>query len=217
MACRIQWIRATLALTGRSDLLRSHYISSCEDTSQHLSEASCQQQAAALSLLGLSQRQHQRLADGYVVFQGLLKRVIQEMQQQQQQQQQHSQQQQQQQQNDPSNPSSGILHANGYGNGSGGSSSSGALVQPSAAAAAATANGAAAAGPAHEAYKRHLGKQQDFTRRMTALLNTDMRMRVAVMAYMFGCFTWPQMAELHVLTWPYSQTLLCCARLLLHS
>jgi Leu/Phe-tRNA-protein transferase len=39
---------------------------------------------------------------------------------------------------------------------------------------------------------------------MTALLNTDMRMRVAVMAYMFGCFTWPQMAELHVLTWPYS-------------
>jgi hypothetical protein len=188
-----------LALTGRSNLLRAHYISSCEDTSQHLSEPSRQQQVAALSLLGLSQRQHQRLADGYVVFQGLLKPVIQEMQQ---------QQQPRQQQHNLDDISSSSLHGSGSGNANGSSSSDNRATR---AAAAPAANGAAAAGTAHEAYKHQLCKQQDFTRRMTALLNTDMRIRLAVVAYVLGSFTWLQLAELHVLTWPYSPnaTVLC--------
>jgi hypothetical protein len=75
----MQWLRIRLALTGHRDLLRIHYITSCEDGSQLLAGPAVEQQAAALSLLGLSRQQQQRLADGYVVFQGLLKRVIQEM------------------------------------------------------------------------------------------------------------------------------------------
>jgi hypothetical protein len=33
------------------------------------------------------------------------------------------------------------------------------------------------------------------------------------MAHMYDCLTWPQMAELHVLTWPYSPnaTVVCQA------
>ncbi|WIA15343.1 hypothetical protein OEZ85_002008 [Tetradesmus obliquus] len=63
---RIQRMRATLALSGRSDLLRLQYIVSCEDPARMLPEPSIEQHTRALELLGLSRQQQQRLADGYM-------------------------------------------------------------------------------------------------------------------------------------------------------
>jgi hypothetical protein len=53
------------------------------------------------------------------------------------------------------------------------------------------------------AHRKGLWKQ-DLTTRLETLLKTDTRTRTAVTAYVFGTLTWPQLAELHVVLYPFA-------------
>lgn len=114
-------MRATLALSGRSDLLRLQHIISCEDPARMLPEPSIEQHTRALELLGLSRQQQQRLADGYMVFHGMINTVLVELQGVQQQQ--HSQQQPQRQHLQQLRAASGLSSMNTGCRGSGSSTS----------------------------------------------------------------------------------------------
>jgi hypothetical protein len=168
------------------------YITNCEDLSHQVLEPSIEQHMRALVLLDVSQQQLQRLAGGHAVFKGILtKCVIQEMHKEVRQQQKDQQQQPQQAASAPDCTESSSSSSSPSQDGS---SFPGLLANTT----------AAAAATAHMAIRTGLWKQEEATKRLETLLRTDTRTRAAVTAFMFGTLTWAQLAELHVVLYPFA-------------